>query len=118
MMSSQFFLEFLTTVVLVRAILYLYPIPSPTIGGYRLHHYMYGLIGIPLSVVTHSLLLFAVSFGLLVDELTYLAIGGKTHADNYSLVSLIGTSILCILVFIFRAPVTELFLALSSGQLL
>ncbi len=42
--ENVFFLVFLATVLVTRIYLYFWPIPSPTIRGFRLHHYMYGII--------------------------------------------------------------------------
>ena len=74
---------------------------------------MYGLIGIPLAFLAHSLALYALSAALLVDEVTYLVTGGETHDDNYSALSLGGTLLLVVLVCIFREQLVGLF-TLSS----
>jgi len=78
------------------------PLPAPTVGKLRVHHYMYGLLGIVIALAIHSLILYAVGWGLFVDELTYLVIGGKTHQDNYSALSLSGTVILMVVIFFAR----------------
>lgn len=74
-----------------------------------MHHYMYGLILIVLSILFESLILYAVGLGLFIDELTYLLMRGKTHEDNYSTVSLLGTAILVTAVFIFKDYLILLF---------
>lgn len=79
--------------------LYFFPVTSPTIGDFRLHHYMYGIVGIVLGVIFSNLILFAIGLGLFVDEFTYVLIGGKTHKDNYSKASLLGTLIFVIIIF-------------------
>ena len=99
---DEFFLIFLATVVSVRIILFLKPIASPTIGGFRMHHYMYGIALAIFGLVVNFLTIYAIGVGLFVDELAYLLIRGKTHADNYSVKSLIGTVVFVVLVFIFR----------------
>jgi hypothetical protein len=38
--------------------------------------------------------LYAVGIGLILDEATFLALGGTSHADNYSTSSLLGTMLL------------------------
>lgn len=86
----------------MRLFLFLHPIPAPTIGKFRTHHYMFGILGVILGLITGSLVIYAIGLGLFVDELTYLLMGGKTHADNYSKISLMGTLFFIILVFIFR----------------
>jgi hypothetical protein len=101
-MSNYFFLIFAITIVITRVVVFLYPISSPAIGKFRVHHYMYGLVVSPIGLATHSIIVYAIGLGLFADELAYLLIGGKTHQDNYSKLSLLGTLILMILVFILR----------------
>lgn len=99
---NEFFLIFFLTIIAVRVFLFLKPIPSPTVEGFRVHHYMYGVVLVVIGLLVHSIVVYAIGFGLFIDELTYLLIGGKTHTDNYSVKSLVGTGICIILVFIFR----------------
>lgn len=101
-MSNYFFPIFLATVVITRLFIFIYPIPAPTFGKFRTHHYMYGLVGIFAGLVFHSVILYAIGLGLFLDELTYLFIRGKNHKDNYSKISLLGTLFFVIIVFIFR----------------
>lgn len=100
--SNEFFLIFLSTVVVTRLFLYFKPTPAPTIKGFRTHHWMYGILGLFIGFITHYLPLYAIGLGLFVDELTYLLIGGKNHEDNYSAISLIGTIIFVVLAFFSR----------------
>lgn len=104
MLSNQPFLIFFVTILIVRIFVFLKPIPSPTIKGFRTHHYMYGIILILAGIIFNSMIVYAIGLGLFVDELTYILIGGKTHKDNYSKTSLFGTLLFTILVFIFRGP--------------
>ena len=73
-----------------------------SIKGLRLHHYMYGLVLAPVGLFLANVPLFAVGLGLFVDEATYLVMGGSTHADNYSWISLTGTFVLVVVVFLLR----------------
>ncbi len=108
-MNIYFFFTFLITILATRLFLFLRPIPAPTIGKFRTHHYMFGLLGIVVGLLIHSVLVFAIGLGLFVDELTYILIGGKTHADNYSKISLLGTLFFIVLVFIFRNNLIYIF---------
>jgi len=101
-MTSYFLSVFLFTVIVTRIFLYFHPTPSPTILGFRTHHYLYGIIGIIAGLFFHSLTIYAIGLGLLVDELTFILMRGTTHADNYSKTSLIGTAICTVLVIIFH----------------
>ena len=70
--------------------------------GIRLHHYSFGLLAVVVGLLLNSLPFFAIGLGLFADELTYLAIGGHTHEDNYSGVSLVGTALVVMAVFLTR----------------
>ncbi|MDE2037812.1 MAG: hypothetical protein KGI69_01140 [Patescibacteria group bacterium] len=73
---------------------------------------MYGVFGILIGLATHQLMIFSISLGLFVDELTYLIIGGTSHRDNYSPISILGTIAFIVAVFFLRdylvAPFTHL----------
>jgi hypothetical protein len=101
-MDNYFFHIFILTLAFTRALLFVYPIPAPTIGRIRTHHYMYGIIAILVGLMIHSILVYSIGFGLFVDELTYLFIRGKTHEDNYSRNSLLGTLFFAIVVFVLK----------------
>lgn len=101
-MDSRFFFIFFATVVIIRVALYLYPLPAPTIGGLRTHHYMYGLLAVAAGLATKSMPLYAIGMGLFIDEATFVLTGGQTHQDNYSNISLLGTLILVGLIFVLR----------------
>ncbi|MEK7109329.1 MAG: hypothetical protein AAB919_02735 [Patescibacteria group bacterium] len=101
-MAGEFFIIFAATIAATRLYLFIKPTPGPTIGGLRLHHWMFGAVGIPIALWFGSIPLYAVSLGLFVDELTYLLMGGKTHEDNYSKISLLGTLLLVVIVFFLR----------------
>lgn len=101
-MSNYFFLAFIITIIITRLFLFLNPIPAPTIGKFRTHHYMFGILGIIVGLLTHWLVVYAIGWGLFIDELTYLLMRGKNHQDNYSKVSLFGTLIFVILVFLLK----------------
>jgi hypothetical protein len=101
-MSNYFFIVFLITIVAVRVLIFLHPVPAPTIGKFRTHHYMFGIIGVILGLLFNSILIYAIGLGLFVDELTYLLMRGKSHEDNYSKTSLLGTLLFIIIVFLLK----------------
>ena len=63
---------------------------------------MYGIVGILFGLIIHSVIIYAIGLGLFVDELAYLLMRGKTHEDNYSKISLLGTAVFVIIVFLFK----------------
>lgn len=106
--TSRFFSIFLFTIAITRVFLYFNPTPSPTIHGFRTHHYMYGLVLAPIGIAAGSVVLFAIGVGLFVDELGYLLIGGQTHADNYSASSLLLLCIFIILIYLNRNKISKI----------
>lgn len=99
----QFALVALATVIVTRIFLYLKPISSPTIRNFEMHHYMYGLALIPLGIYLESIALYAIGFGLFVDELTFVLIKGRDHKDNYSKKSLAGTTLFTGIMFMSKS---------------
>lgn len=88
MTVNSFFALAGATIVLVHAGLWLKSINSPTIRGFRVHHYMYG-IGFAASYFFHSSpAILAIGVGLVIDELPLFVIyrGVKWpnhHWDEY-----------------------------------
>ena len=109
MQDLYFIVVFLSTVIITRVLLYFRPTPSPTIRGFRTHHWMYGIILVLIAVLFKNIILFGVGSGLFIDELGYILIRGKTHQDNYSVRSFILLAIFVLLVYIMRSEITYLF---------
>ena len=70
-----FFLLFLITILVTRIVLYVKAISSQTVQGFRIHHWMYGVVLVILSFIYSNIALFAIGLGLFVDELSYILIG-------------------------------------------
>lgn len=102
MNSNTFFLIFFVTVLIVRLYLFVIPIPSRTFRGMKIHHYAYGLVGICVGIFLHSFIVYAISLGFFVDELTYLFIRGNDHDDYFQKVSVLGTLVFVIIVFFLK----------------
>ncbi len=103
-----FFLIFFVTILATRIFVYLKPIPAPTFKGFRTHHWMYGLLLLIVGYLFRNVLTSAIGLGLFTDELSYILIGGKTHADNYSKISVLGTLLFVFIVFIFRTSLISI----------
>jgi hypothetical protein len=71
---------------------------------------MYGLIIIVAGFITGSISLYAICMGLFIDELAYLIIRGKTHEDNYSGKSLLGTFLFILIIFMLKAYLVRFFM--------
>lgn len=63
---------------------------------------MYGIVLTLAGIIFSSIFVFAIGLGLFVDELGYLMMGGKTHKDYCSKISLILSGLFIILVYFFR----------------
>jgi hypothetical protein len=106
---DYFFLIFLGTIAVVRFLL-IKKITAPTIQGFRLRHYMYGIVLLGVAIVIHNLATFAIGLGLIVDELPVFIVRGPGHKDEYwhgcddyhSKWSTAGLLIFILLVFAFR----------------
>ena len=111
--SNYFFLIFLTTIVLTRLWLFIKPISSPTIKGFKLHHYMYGLVNIVISFFISNITLYAVGFGLFIDEIIFLIPNPSKpfHYKEYnSIKGRLGTLFFIILVYILKSILIKDFL--------
>ena len=103
--SNNFFLIVLAIVFFTRLWLFLKPISSPIVKGFRLHHYMYGLVLVLVSILSSSIILYGVGFGLIIDELPLVlryrnnAFGWKEYNSRQTKA---GVCICLLLVFLFR----------------
>ena len=108
--GTKFFLIFAGTIAATRTILFIRPIPSPVIRGFRIHHYMYGLAGLLISLSAGVLPLYAISVGLFADELTFVLMGGQLHREDYQTkTSFAGTACVVALAFLLRNYLTAPF---------
>ncbi len=111
--ANIFFFCFFITILITRVLIYFKPTSSPTVFKLRLHHYMYGIVAILGGFILRSMIVVAFGLGLFIDELTYILIKGKSHTDNYSPKSIIGTVLFIILIFLFREKLVAILT--SSG---
>lgn len=102
-MINTFYLTATATVLVTRSLLWVWRLESPTIGTLKLHHYMYGAATALLAAVLfHSLLLYAIGWGLVVDEAVFVVTGGKTYREYFSAVSIVGTMLLIAVLYSTR----------------
>ena len=100
--ADQLFIYFIATVIIIRIWLFIWPVPGPTMRRFRIHHYHVGLVLLGVGAVSGSLHAYAIGLGLFADECAFIILRGKTHADNYSTLSLAGTLGIVIGVFLLR----------------
>ena len=100
---SKFFLIFLLTLIITRVFCLKTRIPSPTISGFRTHHYMTGLLLIVLSFYFSNLVIFAIGFGLFVDQMPLFIFWRKWKWEDYiSTWSYVGLIFITIIVYLFQ----------------
>ena len=111
---DTFYVVSALTTLITRVLVYMRPVASPTINGFRLHHYMYGLAGILLCLLLapfkKSIIALAISMGIFIDESGYLLIDGKTHEDNYSPESFMLIMLVEIILFLLRKPIIKYYI--------
>ncbi len=113
--GDYFFLIFIGTIAITRLFL-IKKVAAPTIRGFRLRHYMYGLVFIAASLLLKNLELFAIGAGLFIDELPVILAKGPGHKDEHwrgcedyhTRWSFAWVLIFIVLVFIFRDAVVGL----------
>jgi hypothetical protein len=104
-----FIIVFCLTIIFLRVGVQIYN-PNPFIGGFELHHFDYGLI---LLSITAILLLFgkrreflymmltAMSFGMIFDDIIFVRVGDVMNLKNETLVynsTLPGTIIIAVII--------------------
>ena len=113
--GDYFFLFFLGTIAVTRLLL-LSKKGSPTIKGFRLRHYMYGLILIMSAFIFDNLTVYAIGLGLFVDELPLILVKGPGHreehwrgCDDYYIPWCISSVLILIfIVYVFRSLIAGL----------
>lgn len=97
-----FFLIFLGTIVFTRVCLAVKPVSSPTIHGFKLHHYMYGIVLMVVGGLIGNMPMFAVGLGLFVDELPILWKREFHYKEYKSIQCRIGVVVFIIIVFFLK----------------
>ena len=102
--ENLFFIYFITTVIITRIFLYFNRISSPKIKNFKLHHYIYGIILILISLLTKNLLIYSIGIGLFIDELLLLIrYGNNFHWKEFnSSYSKIGLAFIIVVVYFLR----------------
>lgn len=109
--ANYFFLIFLITIVAARVMLLSAKHqPGTTVHGFRIHHYMYGLVLVGIAILLSNLTIYAAGLGLIVDELPMITLNKKFHNwHGYYLKKIMfGVVLLIILVFFFRYQIISL----------
>ncbi len=111
-----FFLIFLGTIAITRALLATNKLGHPSIKSFRLRHYMYGVILIVFAFIIKNITIYAIALGLIVDEIPPILVKGPGNKDErwrgcedyYTSWTVAGVLILTFLVYIFRDSIAGL----------
>lgn len=114
--SEYFFLIFLGTIAVTRFLLISHKMAGPTIEGFRLRHYMFGVVLFIFAFLAHNLTIYAIGLGLIVDEIPVILVKGPGHKDEYwrgcedyhTRWSFAGVLLIIFLIFIFRSVIANL----------
>lgn len=106
--DDAFFWIFVGTLFVTRVFLYVTHLEGPTIAGFRVHHYVYGIIGAAIALVIKSPALLSVSLALFADEVPMLIGQFKTYEEYLALPSLIGSFAFAVPVFFLKETLTKI----------
>jgi|SRR3989344_4011209 len=114
--GDYFFLVFLGTIAITRFFIFALKKPGPTIRGFRIRHYMEGIVLVIIAFIFHDLTFFAMGFGWVIDELPVILAKGPGHKDEYwrgcedyhTPWSVAGVLILIFITYIFRNTISGL----------
>lgn len=85
---DKYFLCTFITILITRVFVFIFNKPSPTIKGFRTHHWMYGLIFtiilFGISKFYTNIYLLSISTGVFLDEIGFIIIRGKNNEDKLS----------------------------------
>ena len=114
--GEYFFLVFLGTIAVTRLLLVSRKMTKPTIRAFRLRHYMYGIVLVVFAFLFDNLIVYAIGWGLLADEVPLILIKGPGHLDEhwqgcedyYTPWCVSGVLILIFVVYLFRDAIARL----------
>ncbi len=79
---DYFFIVFLGAITISRVILAFPKRAKISLGKFRVRHYMYAIVLIPLGFYLHNLTFYAFGLGLLIDELPLIPVKGLGYRNE------------------------------------
>ena len=79
---DYFFLFFLLAITMSRLILAFPKRVKPSLGDFRVRHYMYAVVLIPVGLYLNNIPTYAFGIGLLMDELPLILVKGLGYRDG------------------------------------
>lgn len=114
--ADYFFILFLGTITVSRLVLAFPKRAKLKVGNFRIRHYMYAIVLVPLAFFMHSLALFAFGLGFLADELPLIPTKGLGYRsehwrgcdDYFTAWCVAGVLIIVCVVFLLRGSIAAL----------
>jgi hypothetical protein len=107
--QDRFIVYFVATILIVRTSLLTLSLLTGFEESLLLPHYTYGSVLIVLAPLFRNMPLYAIGWGLLVDELMLFPTGATTWNDYFAPVFLFGTALLMLFVYTFRRQFVSVF---------
>jgi len=106
--ENLFYLIFISTIILLRLGIFIFPERNLIILGFLIHHFWFGCFAlaiyflIPKKYTKLKITILAIGSGLIFDQLVFMLLGAGYDKEYWALPSTIGTIILAIIVFFLR----------------
>jgi len=105
--ENLFYLLVLIAIAIVRIDVYLIPNVDIVLWGFVIHHYFFGIVTFASGLFFDGegawrMLFFAAGLGLVIDELTFLFLGGGGDVVYWGISSLLGTALFVIILYPLR----------------
>ncbi|TAK95610.1 hypothetical protein EPO05_03785 [Patescibacteria group bacterium] len=109
--ENIFYLVFVSTILAIRAWVFVFPQRKLIIDGVIIHHFWTGLLLVTLALLWLNnypklrIALFSIGLGLIADELSYIIFTGKTVAEYWSSSSILGAITTAAIIFLLRKKI-------------
>ena len=106
--DNKLYLIILATIIITRLGVFLIPEVDIKMGSIIIHHFWFGiiffLIGLLIMVKYKKtkMLFLGVGFGLIIDQLIFMVLGGGKDLEYWAFFPVLGTVILLVLLFLFK----------------
>jgi hypothetical protein len=107
--ENLFYLVFVLAIVVIRLLVFLIPEVDFKIGEIVIHHFWIGAILIVLGFLflKTRIYLFGIGFGLAIDQVVFLVLGGGGDSEYWAFPSLVGVVVLAVVVYLFRKKLAK-----------
>ena len=103
--SNLFYILCILTIAIIRLFVLIFPERHIIIDGIIIHHFWFGVAALLISFLIsarYKILIFSVGFGLIIDQLIFMLLGGGLNKEYWALPSAIGMILLLIMTYFIR----------------